>query len=85
MRAPSSTAASAPGKVLLTGGYLVLDREYSGLVFGLNARIHVHVKPLAGSAQEIAVRSPQFKDALWEYVYHHGEEPGAVELSQLQR
>jgi phosphomevalonate kinase len=41
-----STAVSAPGKVLLTGGYLVLDRNYTGTVIALNARIHVVVEQL---------------------------------------
>ncbi|KAJ5741379.1 Phosphomevalonate kinase eukaryotic [Penicillium manginii] len=43
---PSVTALSAPGKVLLTGGYLVLDRNYTGTVFALDARIHVVVQQL---------------------------------------
>ncbi|KAJ5558254.1 Phosphomevalonate kinase eukaryotic [Penicillium sp. DV-2018c] len=42
----SVTALSAPGKVLLTGGYLVLDRDYTGTVFALDARIHVIVQQL---------------------------------------
>lgn len=42
----SVTALSAPGKVLLTGGYLVLDRKYTGTVFALDARIHVIVQQL---------------------------------------
>lgn len=42
----ATTALSAPGKVLLTGGYLVLDREYTGTVFALDARIHVIVQQL---------------------------------------
>lgn len=42
----SVTALSAPGKVLLTGGYLCLDRAYTGTVFALNARIHVIVQQL---------------------------------------
>lgn len=47
MAPPSSvTALSAPGKVLLTGGYLVLDRNYTGTVFALDARIHVVVQQL---------------------------------------
>lgn len=48
MASPSSTvtALSAPGKVLLTGGYLVLDRSYTGTVFALDARIHVVVQQL---------------------------------------
>ena len=37
---------SAPGKVLLTGGYLVLDRNYTGTVIALDARIHVIVQQL---------------------------------------
>lgn len=47
MAQPSSvTALSAPGKVLLTGGYLCLDRGYTGTVFALDARIHVIVQQL---------------------------------------
>ncbi|KAL1962883.1 hypothetical protein VTN77DRAFT_9061 [Rasamsonia byssochlamydoides] len=45
-RASVTTAVSAPGKVLLTGGYLVLDRDYTGTVFALDARIHVIVQQL---------------------------------------
>lgn len=45
-RVSSSTALSAPGKVLLSGGYLVLDRNYTGTVFALDARIHVVVQQL---------------------------------------
>jgi phosphomevalonate kinase len=42
----TETAVSAPGKVLLTGGYLVLDRAYTGGVYALDARIHVVVQQL---------------------------------------
>lgn len=45
-RPSATTAVSAPGKVLLTGGYLVLDRNYTGTVFALDARIHVVVEQL---------------------------------------
>jgi hypothetical protein len=45
-RASVATAVSAPGKVLLTGGYLVLDRNYTGTVIALDARIHVIVQQL---------------------------------------
>ncbi|KAA8650370.1 hypothetical protein EYZ11_000742 [Aspergillus tanneri] len=59
------TALSAPGKVLLTGGYLVLDRKYTGTVFALDARIHIVVQQLrkghrrlgklgAGTSTEVA-------------------------------
>ncbi|KAL1303591.1 hypothetical protein AAFC00_006956 [Neodothiora populina] len=82
-----SVAVSAPGKVLLAGGYLVLDRTYNGLVFGLNARIHVCVKPfksLSGVVfSEIIVKSPQFQNAVWEYGYRHAEQDGGMQVTQL--
>ena len=59
------TAVSAPGKVLLAGGYLVLDRKHTASTFALDARIHVVMQQGVGS--EIRVRSPQFKDAVWRY------------------
>ncbi|KAJ5246706.1 hypothetical protein N7468_001689 [Penicillium chermesinum] len=50
-RPSSVTALSAPGKVLLTGGYLVLDRNYTGTVFALDARIHIVVQQLRRGAR----------------------------------
>ncbi|CAO2819690.1 unnamed protein product [Amaranthus hypochondriacus] len=38
--------ASAPGKVLMTGGYLVLERPNAGLVLSTNARFYASVKPI---------------------------------------
>lgn len=64
-------AVSAPGKVLFAGGYLVLDRHHTGLVFGLNARIHVHVRwsPSPGlEKRRVVVGSPQF-GATWAYEF----------------
>jgi len=81
-------AVSAPGKILLTGGYLVLDRQYAGLVFSLDARIHVHVSPISTSAgvvlSEIVVRSPQFTDAIWEYGYRVCPQRGGVKVTELR-
>jgi phosphomevalonate kinase len=86
--AAQSTSVSAPGKVLLAGGYLVLDRDFTGLVFGLDARIHVHIEPLKTTSgvnvQEIIVRSPQFRDAIWEYGYRWTDHDGGVEVTQLR-
>ena len=83
-----SKAFSAPGKVLLAGGYLVVDRAYTGLVFGLDARIHVLVESLKTSAgvtlDEIIVRSPQFRDAEWRYGYREIEDNGGIEVLQLK-
>ncbi|KAL9011231.1 MAG: hypothetical protein Q9173_003905 [Seirophora scorigena] len=84
----STVAVSAPGKVLLAGGYLVLDRDHTGLVFGLDARIHVHVQKLPTSPgvvlSEIIVRSPQFNDAEWRYGYRETEDQGGIEVVQLK-
>lgn len=81
-------AFSAPGKVLLAGGYLVLDREFTGLVFGVDARIHVHIETLPTSSgvtlSEIIVKSPQFQDAEWRYGYTATENDGGIEVTQLK-
>ncbi len=81
------TAVSAPGKVFLAGGYLVLDRQYTALVFGLSARIHIVVEDIDTTPgvelSEIIVESPQFRDALWRYGYHLREDDGGIEVTQL--
>ncbi|KAL5601390.1 hypothetical protein BROUX41_002623 [Berkeleyomyces rouxiae] len=83
-----SVAVSAPGKVLLAGGYLVLDREYSGLVFGLSARINTIVSPIETiegvQIQEIVVESPQFVDAVWRFGWHLAPADGGIVVTQLQ-
>jgi phosphomevalonate kinase len=88
MPAKSPVAISAPGKVLLAGGYLVLDRAYTALVFGLSARINVVAREIETSQgvhlQEIVVTSPQFVDAQWRYGYHLAPEGGGVTVTQLQ-
>lgn len=88
MEHSSNVVVSAPGKVLLAGGYLVLDRNYTGLVFGLDARIHVHVQKLHTTSgltlSEIIVRSPQFRDAEWRYGYRLTEDNGGMPVTQLK-
>ena len=85
---PTAASISAPGKVLLAGGYLVLDRDFTGLVFGLDARIHVHIQKLPTSPgvvlSEIIVRSPQFRSAEWRYGYRETEENGGIQVTQLK-
>lgn len=64
---------SAPGKVLVTGGYLVLDRPNTGIVLTVNARFYTSIQALPASATEkhgkakIIVISPQFNSKL-EYI-----------------
>jgi phosphomevalonate kinase len=87
MSPPTPTAVSAPGKVLLAGGYLVLDRAYTGLVVGLSARINVVAREIETSQgvqlQEIAVSSPQFLDSQWRYGYHLAGEDAGMKVTQL--
>ncbi|TKY90996.1 hypothetical protein EX895_000995 [Sporisorium graminicola] len=70
------TIVSAPGKVLVAGGYLVLDPAYPGLVVSTSSRFYCHArsetppsspKSPRASAYTIIVRSPQFVDAVWVY------------------
>ncbi|KAI5463456.1 ribosomal protein S5 domain 2-type protein [Mariannaea sp. PMI_226] len=87
-RNPTTVAVSAPGKVLLAGGYLVLDRQHTGFVFGLDARINViagEIRTTEGvQLTEIVVDSPQFVDAQWRYGYHLAPEGGGIKVTQLQ-
>ncbi|RAL40353.1 hypothetical protein DM860_006423 [Cuscuta australis] len=41
-----AVVASAPGKVLMIGGYLILERPNAGIVLSTNARFYAIVKPL---------------------------------------
>ncbi|KAI9204383.1 ribosomal protein S5 domain 2-type protein [Polychytrium aggregatum] len=77
---PDSTAisiVSAPGKVLLAGGYLVLDRQYSGLVVGTSSRFFTSIAP-GQRPRSITVKSPQFTDGFWSFGIKW--EQGAVEI-----
>jgi phosphomevalonate kinase len=75
MKMDDALVCSCPGKVLLSGGYLVLDRAYNGLVAATTSRFYAILKepsrlePLPGHAKcfHIQVVSPQFKDAEWNY------------------
>ena len=56
-----SAVSSCPGKVLITGGYLILDRQYSGIVISLDAKFSTRVSYLDLS-NSISVKSTQFLD-----------------------
>lgn len=64
-----ATVASAPGKVLLAGGYLVLERPLAGLVLSVSSRFFSRVASGGGEASRqengvrevaVTVESPQF-------------------------
>ncbi|EJD03368.1 Phosphomevalonate kinase [Fomitiporia mediterranea MF3/22] len=62
------TVVSAPGKVLLSGGYLVMDQKYSGLVVSTSSRFYTVISTARHRKEGIVtVRSPQFKETVWEY------------------
>lgn len=63
-----AVVASAPGKVLMTGGYLVLERPNAGIVLSTNARFYAILKPLYDQIEpdnlttewmDLKVNSPQ--------------------------
>jgi phosphomevalonate kinase len=62
----SKTIVSAPGKVLITGGYLVLENGYSGLVLATSSRFYSSVETAIAarrtdsSSFKIQFHSPQF-------------------------
>lgn len=63
------TVVSCPGKVLVAGGYLVLEPAYPGLVIGTASRFYTVVSETTSSHEVplIVVKSPQFVDAEWSY------------------
>ncbi|KAF9012325.1 phosphomevalonate kinase [Cyathus striatus] len=62
------TVVSAPGKVLVAGGYLVLDPSFSGTVVSTSSRFYTVVQTgTPNRPNVIRVRSPQFLDATWQY------------------
>ena len=77
---PATTVVSAPGKVLAAGGYLVLDRQYRGLVIATSSRFycavrsrpepHFNVAASPSSSVTITVRAGQFpaEQSTWTYI-----------------
>ena len=63
-----TTVVSAPGKVLIAGGYLVLDPAYPGTVVSTSSRFYTVIQSQDFlSKNTIRVRSPQFLEATWSY------------------
>jgi phosphomevalonate kinase len=77
----STTIVSAPGKVLLAGGYLVLDPDYTGTVIATSSRFYTCISTVnkatssssSSSTSHIEVRSPQFENAEWGYEVQHNQ------------
>jgi phosphomevalonate kinase len=68
-----TTLVSAPGKVLLAGGFLVLDPQYFGIVISTSARFYTLIRPLPTQSSSegirIKVQAAQFpkQESVWEY------------------
>lgn len=88
MASSSSTVISCPGKVLLAGGYLVLDPAHQGFVISTPSRFYTVVQP-ASRAEDtedsfgVTVISPQFTDGRWEYAASKVE--GEWEVEAVKR
>ena len=87
----SSVTVSAPGKMLLAGGYLVLERPNVGLVVAADRRFYTTVQEVvtttavdsndsssSSTNHRIVVKSPQFH-ATWNYEYNRGKISPCVE------
>jgi len=69
-----TTLVSAPGKVLLAGGFLVLDPQYFGIVISTSARFYTLIRPLpatftSSDSIRVKVQAAQFpkQESVWEY------------------
>jgi phosphomevalonate kinase len=74
-----TTCISAPGKVLIAGGYLVLDRAHSGVVVSTSSRFYTTIRSGHGSPNTAVVRSPQFEGGEWTYTVDLGVSPVKIE------
>jgi phosphomevalonate kinase len=81
---------SAPGKVLITGGYLILKRPHSGLVVGASARFECEARDVSSTSREasnqqhethIVVTSPQFDTTNGWTVRLSADNGGSVSVS----
>ena len=87
----NALVVSAPGKLLLAGGYLVLDQQHTGQVFALSARMNVIAQPLAAKEEDdgrfnevvVVVTSPQFVEAEWVYACRAASDKGGIKVTQL--
>lgn len=58
-----NVVVSAPGKVLVSGAYVVLEQEYRGMVFAVSARFRTSIKPLSHEVLEALGVSKEFPQA----------------------
>ncbi|KAH7888589.1 ribosomal protein S5 domain 2-type protein [Phlebopus sp. FC_14] len=80
----AAIVTSAPGKVLIAGGYLVLNQAYTGLVISTSSRFYAVLRDGQDPVglNQILVRAPQFIGAEWKYSVTVDDD-GRVEVIQL--
>ena len=66
---------SCPGKILIAGGYLILDENYFGIVLGISARFHSKIKRNK-NIENIIVYSKQMN---WKGIYKFNEDTNLIE------
>jgi phosphomevalonate kinase len=84
----SSTVVSCPGKVLIAGGYLVLDPAYHGYVVATASRFYTVVvssSSASNAALRICARSPQFEAAEWSYECRLTSDGADCQVAQTDR
>lgn len=85
-QAHDDIVVSAPGKVLIAGGYLVLEPAYPGLVISTTARFYTVVRRRSSTSRTarptVRIHSPQFVGALWEYTVSFDNQHCTVEQSK---
>lgn len=85
----TATVVSCPGKVLVAGGFLVLDPQHQGFVISTASRFYTVVSPapLPGDSPDsfrVTVKSPQFVDASWDYCARRVDGEWRVEVAPGQ-
>lgn len=65
---------TAPGKVLITGGYLVLERPNTGIVLSVNARFYTSIHPFIPPLHVSSVNNVGGGDARQDPLHHPHEE-----------
>ncbi|WWC64941.1 phosphomevalonate kinase [Kwoniella dejecticola CBS 10117] len=91
MSSSKHTVVSSPGKVLLAGGYLVLERAFSGLVVATSSRFYssathlpsTSAAPASSTEARISVRAGQFPRKQSEWIYKLSITDGAMHLDQM--
>lgn len=82
----AATVVSCPGKVLIAGGFLVLDPQHQGFVISTASRFYTVVtpSPRADDTRDsfcVTVKSPQFTDGSWAYIAQRVDGEWRVEVA----